>query len=127
MYESPINLTFIDDMVKNIVKQQKEQTEQWVMESIRKLGIDITKEELIKALQYDREQYEKGYQDGLNADKWHPMTEEPKEINERYLTYHEDNTMNTGTWTNCGWFFGCYTKDVIAWQELPKKPNIENF
>lgn len=123
MYESPINLTFFDDMVKNIVKQQEEQTEQCVMESIRKIGIDITKEELIKALQYDRNQYEKGYQDGLNADRWIFVEDKEPETNGSYLTLHENGEMNVGIWTNCGWMFGHYVKDVIAWQELLLKPN----
>ena len=110
MYESPINLSFFDDIISNMVKQQNEQEENHIVEYVRKIGIDVDKEELFKALRYDREQYEKGYQDGLNADKWHPMTEEPKEINKQYLIYHEDNKMSVGTWTNHGWIFGCYTK-----------------
>jgi hypothetical protein len=39
------------------------------------VGYSVEKEELIKALQYDRQQYEKGYQDGLNANKWIPVSE----------------------------------------------------
>ena len=31
----------------------------------QEIGYAVNKEELIKALQYDRQQYEKGYQDGL--------------------------------------------------------------
>ena len=36
------------------------------MEAIRKVGVNVDKEELIKALQYDRNQYTKGYEDGKN-------------------------------------------------------------
>ena len=65
MWESPVSIyETISDMVEkkidgNIIVEVKKQ-----------LGIDVNKEELIKALQYDRNQYNKGYQDGLNADRW---------------------------------------------------------
>lgn len=36
------------------------------MKAIRKVGVNVDKGELIKALQYDRNQYEKGYEDGKN-------------------------------------------------------------
>ena len=34
---------------------------------VQERGIDVDKDELIKALQYDRGQYEKGYINGYNA------------------------------------------------------------
>ena len=62
MYESPISITEITD---NIIKEQNEQFENDLMYQIRKnYHINVDKEQLIRALQYDREQYEKGYQDG---------------------------------------------------------------
>lgn len=36
------------------------------MKAIRKVGVNVDKSELIKALQYDRDQYAKGYEDGKN-------------------------------------------------------------
>ena len=38
-----------------------------VMKAVMRLGIRVDKEELIKALRYDRDQYEKGYNDGKEA------------------------------------------------------------
>ena len=41
----------------------------WMDETFRviqKVGINVDRNELIKALQYDRNQYEKGYVDGMN-------------------------------------------------------------
>lgn len=41
----------------------------WMDETFRviqKVGINVDRNELIKALQYDRKQYEKGYEDGRN-------------------------------------------------------------
>jgi hypothetical protein len=43
-----------------------EQEENQLMMHLRQeIGYAVDKEELIKALQYDRQQYEKGYKDGL--------------------------------------------------------------
>ena len=56
-YESPINL---------IMKDIQTKTENEVTTMIQNIGIDINKEELIRALAYDRRQYEKGYRDGHN-------------------------------------------------------------
>lgn len=55
MYESPINI---------IYGEMQAQIEGDVFKAIQNVGIDVNKEELIKALQYDREQYSKGYSDG---------------------------------------------------------------
>lgn len=125
MYKSPINIYYQqqNEMIDKIVKDVNNDTERKVIEYITSIGIDVNKEELIKALRYDREQYEKGYQDGLNADKWIFMEDKEPETNKRYLTLHENGDMNVGQWTNWGWMFGYYVKDVIAWQELPLKPN----
>lgn len=59
MYESPINL-FISDIASEIDKQ----IEATVVTAVQKVGIDVDKDELVKALDYDRKQYKKGYEDG---------------------------------------------------------------
>lgn len=61
-YESPIRLIETD-----IYTQMRKQQENDVFEAILKYGIDVDKEELIKALKYDRGQYEKGYADAMAA------------------------------------------------------------
>jgi hypothetical protein len=43
-----------------------QEDENMVMKAIRKVGVNVDKGELIKALQYDRDQYTKGYEDGKN-------------------------------------------------------------
>lgn len=71
MWESPIQLQFgINDMVNEFIKGQTEQTEKYIVESVQSVGVKIDKDELIKAINYDRNQYDKGYKDGLNADRW---------------------------------------------------------
>ena len=64
-YESPVTLFEIP--ITDITKKFDEDTDQWVMECIQKTGISINKEELIKAIQYDRDQYSKGYKNGYDA------------------------------------------------------------
>jgi DNA-directed RNA polymerase subunit RPC12/RpoP len=58
-YESPIEL-LITDIQHQIVEQQDEQIYQAVMNVIP----NINKEELLRALKYDRDQYDRGYEDG---------------------------------------------------------------
>ena len=55
MYESPINV---------IISKLCTQLESDCMKSVQSYGFDVDKEELAKALNYDRNQYEKGYADG---------------------------------------------------------------
>lgn len=51
---------YMSEIQQQIEKQQEDQVMLTVNQSI---GYDIDKQELIKALQYDREQYSKGYRD----------------------------------------------------------------
>ena len=55
-YESPVDIIIIGQMEINLQND--------IIQAIQKIGIDINKEELIKALNYDRNQYETGYKDG---------------------------------------------------------------
>lgn len=58
-YQSPISQIY-----KDVEYKFKEDMENKTMEAIHHFGISVDKEELIKALQYDRNQYDKGYSDG---------------------------------------------------------------
>ena len=55
MYESPIEI---------IKGASTTEYENGVMTAVQKYGVNVDKEELIKALNYDREQYRKGFEDG---------------------------------------------------------------
>ena len=57
MYESPINI---------IISKLCTKLESDCLKSVQRYGFDIDKEELAKALNYDRKQYEKGHTDGYN-------------------------------------------------------------
>lgn len=60
-YESPIT---VYQTQQEMVQCIRETQDEMVFAKIRQV-VDVNKEELIKALQYDRDQYKKGYEDGL--------------------------------------------------------------
>lgn len=53
--------------VETISQQVQAKFEGDVMELIHSYGINVDKDELIKALQYDRDQYRKGFADGCKG------------------------------------------------------------
>lgn len=55
-----------ESMIKVIEQQVQVHMEDEVMRAVQRVGISVDKEELIRALKYDRGQYEKGYDDGKN-------------------------------------------------------------
>lgn len=69
MYKSPIDI---------IYGQMETQLEGTVLKAIQNVGVNVDKEELIRALKYDREQYEKGFEDGQPT--WIPVSERLPEI-----------------------------------------------
>ena len=60
-YKSPIEI-WCTDFMNNIVTQVQENNEMQIMATVNQY-VSVDKEELIKALNYDRQQYEKGYAD----------------------------------------------------------------
>lgn len=60
MYESPIDKIY-GDIESKIVQHEEGQIMYAVEQAI---GYAVDKEELVKALTYDRKQYERGFEDG---------------------------------------------------------------
>ena len=60
-WESPISIT------EEICREMAEAYDAYIVEEVRKVIPHIDKEELVKALEYDRGQYEKGYADGKES------------------------------------------------------------
>jgi hypothetical protein len=58
-YESPLELIF--SKIEEVEKERARALDNMVWDSVMKCGVNVDKEELIKALAYDRGQYEKGY------------------------------------------------------------------
>ena len=57
MYESPISM---------FTKQLRDDLDNGILQAVHRVGIVVDKAELLKALSYDRDQYEKGFQDGIS-------------------------------------------------------------
>lgn len=57
MYESPIKLDFTEPVLEEL----KDEADQYIVRACQKMNVDVDREELIRALQYDRDQYIKGY------------------------------------------------------------------
>lgn len=80
MYVSPIHVNYTEPFVETL----KDKFDNAVLRAVQEVGIEVDKDELLKALQYDRGQYEKGYSDGrlyeppviTNADRIRAMTDE---------------------------------------------------
>lgn len=63
-YQSPISLEIdIERIADEIITNRDEA----IVKYVNKIGVTVEKDELIKALKYDREQYEKGYADGRRS------------------------------------------------------------
>jgi hypothetical protein len=62
MYESPINIEYTTDQMFRAINEHMDDA---VYQAVINCGIHINKYELIKAISYDRGQYEKGFTDGI--------------------------------------------------------------
>lgn len=72
MYKSPIEL-LIRDYQHQVIEREKEQVYRAAVQVVP----NIDKDELLRALAYDRGQYQRGYLDGLHdaAPRWIPVEE----------------------------------------------------
>lgn len=80
-YESPIKL---------IEEQMRIEYENECMKAVYSAGLNVNKEELTKALMYDRGQYDEGYNDGYSAGKKAAMKEVLLLCKERFGVELED-------------------------------------
>lgn len=117
MYESPIKLYEIaEEMNKNL--------DECIINAIAKYGITIDKDQLIKALTYDRDQYQKGYADAKAEQSWVPCEERLPECGERVLISGTRGgiciaEMGTLFGKPAFWVRGSKTVKALAWLPLP--------
>lgn len=135
-YESPITI-----MRRQLANQINIQLEGKVLKAVMECNIDVNKDELIKALQYDREQYQKGYEDGkAEAMQWIPCSERLPNNDEYDWVLAQVQEDNGFMWlpkvmeyrqSKDDWYcdseFGGWLKErhgdafkVIAWMPLPE-------
>lgn len=62
MYECPIEILETSTQYKS---HFNEETDTMILEAIRGVGVNINKEQLIRAIMNERQQYDKGYADGI--------------------------------------------------------------
>lgn len=119
MYDSPIRLA---------VSKMTSQFNDDIYNAVVKTGIDVDKDELVRALNYDRNQYEKGYRDGLEASKWISVKERLPENRGQYIIYMR------GQEPFVSWFDGDIFRSpstvpikclATHWMPLPQPPKEE--
>ena len=62
MYKSPIDV-IIGEMQTQLVQDHEKQ----ILRAVQSVDVHVDKDELVKALQYDRDQFDRGYKDGIKA------------------------------------------------------------
>ena len=135
MYEGPLMV-----ITKQVADEMAKQLDDLTFCAIREVGVDVNKEELLKALRYDRRQYEKGYADGLaQCKQWISVNERLPEDGIPVLAYYERNAWPEGCNApvrkkeiGVGWHVdgmwhvdGCSKVVGIAWIPLPEPPKEE--
>ena len=123
-WESPITIA-----TQNIIKAMTEfnkTMDNKTMEAIVKVGIDVNKDELIRAMQYDRDQYSKGYTNGYNAgynaDKWISVEDRMPDEDCKCLVFTKDGITNIDYYYNRENAFGFRSWKVTHWMPLPEPP-----
>ena len=126
MYKSPIDI-LVSDIQHQIAEQQDEE----IYKAVVSVGINVDKEELIRALAYDRHQYMKGHMDGVAeaTPRWIPVTDR---LPERfvYVLAMTDfgeaavaRLKGNGRWY-IGWDNDRY-EGITHWMPLPEPPKGE--
>ena len=124
MYQSPIEV-FATELQTSFA----EAVEADIVNVVQRYGINVNKEELIKALDYDRQQYEEGYRDGKNADRWISVNEETPKKGGTYIVATAGFVTvawfrsGSQTWeTPSGLQIGVNDGIVTHWMPMPELP-----
>lgn len=124
MYKSPISI--YETAMQTIIEQRENAIFAKVQDAF---DVQVDKEELIRALQYDRGQYDKGYRDGeaAAAPRWISVADSlPGFDIERVLVVINGNfvlgypKMDTDRYLNGRWVR--YGDNVTHWMPLPEPP-----
>ena len=131
MYKSPIEI--FESPIHDVIKQMNEEKENYIYQCVADIGVNIDKEELIKALQYDRDQYEQGYRDGMQANKWISVEDRLPEKGGKYLVHYHDDIIGEYViireyWEKAGkfapmeYFEEHIGRKAMHWMSLPEPP-----
>lgn len=119
-----------NDIIKVIQEDLEAKMENEIVAAVQKCGIYVDKEELIKALNYDRKSYEKGYVDGYEAAQavpsWIPIEVDKPDEGVRVLIQLDNGWMVTAYYEDNQWYpvpdWGedMHNEWVEAWMPLPE-------
>lgn len=125
MYESPYKVSIVDE----IAKEAAARFDNAVWRVTENLNIGVDKDELVKALAYDRGQYDKGYGDGYNDGKrdawqWISVEERLPEPWKEVLIYRGEEMAIVSSEVTPGgrWLFS----NVTHWMPLPEPPKEDD-
>ena len=117
MYKSPIQM-IVDKIQTQMIQQEEDQLLTQVQQS---LGFNVDKNELLRALNYDRDQYEKGYRDGQSDARWIRVNEKlPKEGEEVLVSGYDTYGKRVIIAKYQGEQYGFTCGLVSAWMPLPE-------
>ena len=127
MYQSPISI--YETAMQTIMEQRENAIVAKVQDAF---DVQVDKEELIRALQYDRNQYEAGYRDGKAeaTPKWIPVSERFPEggaivlCNTDYFVEVLQWDKRADVWVDQ---YRSYRKNYVThWMPLPEPPREDN-
>lgn len=125
-WESPINLitNYTDEIVKNLQAAQEE----CVMRAVANVGVYVEKDELLKALAYDRNQYTIGWHDGYNDRDKEIIVELPIPLTKREKKLICGYKGEIVRCKDCKWFndLGCAIR-IIDESDKPREDDFCSF
>ena len=129
-WKSPINM-ITSDLMSEIHRVIEDEQEKFLFEACRNVGFDIDKEELAKALNYDRDSYKKGYETGYQKAKselWIKAIDSLPEDGQEVFIYDSFDRYHVGYYEAEKREFDCDTysislDDEIRW--MPCTPPAE--
>lgn len=127
MHKAPISMTY-----SRMIQQINNYTEERILKAVAECGIHVDRDELLKALAYDRNQYEKGFEDGkADALRWISVKDRLPKDGETVLVFDQIEKITAFTFAKDSVYGKCWYDDyeqginldwVSHWMPLPEAP-----
>ena len=124
MYNPPIMV--LESFMNDIMEQREDKTVAIVQS---KIDVDVDKDELIRALQYDRNQYNAGYKDGkADAMRWIPVSERVPQKGETAIALGSRGGVYVAQYKGSTYWHKlnarCHMCEPTYWMPIPKLPEV---